>query len=191
MPWNCLATVVQSLSPVRLLATPWTAAHQASLSFTISQSLLKFRSIVIQPSHPLSSPSSPAFTLSKHLGLFLWVSSSHQVAKVLELQLQNQSSNEYLGLISFQIDWLISLQSKGLSRVFSNTTAQKHQFFNIQPSLWSNSHIHTRLLEKSLTLTLWTFVNKIMSLLFNMLSSFVRTFLSRNKCFLISCQHLQ
>ena len=140
----------------------------------------------IQPSHPLSSPSSPAFTLSKHLGLFLWVSSSHQVAKVLELQLQNQSSNEYLGLISFQIDWLISLQSKGLSRVFSNTTAQKHQFFNIQPSLWSNSHIHTRLLEKSLTLTLWTFVNKIMSLLFNMLSSFVRTFLSRNKCLLIS-----
>ena len=81
---------------------------------------------------------------------------------------------------------LISLQSKGLSRVFSNTTAQKHQFFNIQPSLWSNSHTHTWLLEKSLTLTLWTFVSKILSLLFNMLSSFVRTFLSRNKSLLIS-----
>ena len=52
-------------------------------------------------------------------------------------------SNEYSGLISFRMDWLISLQSKGLSRVFSNTTVQKHQFFGTQLSLWANSHIHT------------------------------------------------
>ena len=58
------------------------------------------------------------------------------------------SSNEYSGLISFSIDWFSSLQFKELSRVFSNTTVQKHQFFSTQPSLWSNSHIYTWLLEK-------------------------------------------
>ena len=83
---------VKSLSCVRLFETPWTAAHQDSLSITNSQSLLKLMSIesVIQPSHPLSSPS-PAFNLSQHQGLFKWVSSLHQVAKVLEFQLQLQS----------------------------------------------------------------------------------------------------
>ena len=104
---------------------------------------------VIQPSYPLSPPSPPAFNLSQHQGPFQWVSSSHQVAKVLELQLQHQ-------VISMNIqDWLplgliswISLQSKGLSGVFSNTTVQKHRFFDTQLSLWSNSHIHTWLLEK-------------------------------------------
>ena len=85
---------VQSLSRVRLFATPQTAARQASLSFTISQSLLKFISIVsdaTQPSHPLSSPSLPAFNLSQHQGLFQGVSSSYQVATVLGFQLQHQS----------------------------------------------------------------------------------------------------
>ena len=109
--------------------------------------------------HPTISssviPSPPAFNLSQHQGLFQWVSFSHQVAKVLEFQLQHQS---------FQMniqDWfplgltnLISLQSKGLSRVFSNTTVWKHQFFGAQPSLWSNSQIHTWLLEK---LQLWLY----------------------------------
>ena len=61
---------------------------------------------VILLSHPLSSPSPPAFNLSQHQGLFQQVSSSHQVAKVLEFQLQQQSSNEYSGLISFRMDWL-------------------------------------------------------------------------------------
>ena len=67
-----------------------------------------------------------------------------------------------LGLIG-----LISLQSKGLSRVFSNTTIQKHQLFTTQPSLWSSSHIHTWLLAHSFTIQ--TFMGKVMSLLFNML----------------------
>ena len=58
----------------------------------------------IQPSYPQSSPSPPAFSLSQHQGLFQWVSSSHQVAKVLELQLQHHSSSEYSGLISFRMD---------------------------------------------------------------------------------------
>ena len=104
---------------------------------------------VIQPSHPLSSPFSTVFNLSQHQGLFQWVSSSHQVAKVIGV-----SASASVLPVNIQ-DWFplgwtcwISLQSKGLSRVFSNTTVQKHQFFSAQPSLWSNSHICTWLLEK-------------------------------------------
>ena len=100
----------------------------------------------IQLSHPLSSPSPSAFNLSHNQGIFQWVSSSHQVAKVLEFQLQHQSF-QWIFRIDF-IQGLISLQSKGLSRVFSNTTVQKHQFLGAQLSLWSNSHIHTWPLEK-------------------------------------------
>ena len=86
-------------------------------------------------------------------------------------------SKEYPGSPSEWTSW-ISLQSKGLSRVFSNTTVQRHQFFGAQPSLWSNPHIHTGLLEKP-ALTIWTFVGKVMSLLFNTLSRFVTAFLPR------------
>ena len=86
----------------------------------------------IQPSHPLSSPSLSAFSLSQHQGLFQWFSSSQQVAKVsasasvLPMNIQDWFPLEFTGFIS--------LQSKGLSRVFSNTTCQKHQFFSAQPS---------------------------------------------------------
>ena len=79
----------------------------------------------------------------------------------------------------------ISLLSKGLSRVFSNTTVQKHQFFSTQPSSQSNSHIHTWPLEKS-ALTRQTFVGKVMALLLNMLSRLVITFLPKSKHLLIS-----
>ena len=80
----------------------------------------------------------------------------------------------------------ISSQSKVLSRVFSSTTVQKHQFFGHQLCLWSNFHIHTWLMEKTIALTRWTFVGKVMSLLFNMLLRFVTAFLLRNKHLLIS-----
>ena len=101
----------------------------------------------IQPSHPLLS-SSPEFSLSHHQDLFQGVSSLDQVASfgasasasVLPMNIQNW--------FPFRLTGLISLQSKGLSRVFSNATVQKHQFFSAQPSLWSNSLIHTWLLEK-------------------------------------------
>ena len=79
----------------------------------------------------------------------------------------------------------ISLQSKGLSRVFSNTTVQKHQFFDAQLSSPSNSYIHTWLLETR-ALTRQTFADKVMSLLFNLLSRLVKTFLPQSKCLLIS-----
>ena len=80
---------------------------------------------------------------------------------------------------------LISLQSKGLSRAFSSTTVQKHQFFGTQPSLWSNSHTYMTT-GKTITLTIWTFTGKVLSLLFNMLCKFVITFLPRSKHLLIS-----
>ena len=80
---------------------------------------------------------------------------------------------------------LISLQSKGLSSVFSSTTVQKHQFFSTQPSLWSNSHIHRWLLEKP-QLWLDQIFGKVMFLLFNMLPRLVIAFLPKSKCLLIS-----
>ena len=100
----------------------------------------------IQPSHPLSSPSSPALDLSQHQDLFKWVSSSYQVAKTLEFQPQHQSFQ--WTPVSFRMDWLdLLVVQKGLSRVFSNTTVQKHQFC-ARLSLYSNSHIRVWPLEK-------------------------------------------
>ena len=101
----------------------------------------------VQPSQPLSS-SPPALNLSKHHGLFQCVGSSHQVAKVLEFQLQHQSFQWIFRTDPLGWTGLISLMSKELSRISSSTTIQNYQFFDMQPSLWSNSHIHTWLLEK-------------------------------------------
>ena len=137
---------VQSLSLVCLFAIPWTAIRQASLSITNSQSLLKPMSIEsVMPSnhpilcHPLLLPPS----LFPSIRVFSRESALHiRWPKYWSFSFSISSSNEYLGLILALTDW-ISLQSKGLSRVFSNTTVQKHQFFSPQLSLWSNSHIHT------------------------------------------------
>ena len=118
-----------------------------SLSPGVCQTHVHWVDDTIQPGHSLSPPSPPALSLPQHQGLLQWISSSHKVTKVLELQLQHQSPSEYSGLISLRLDCLISLLSTGLLRVFSSTTIQKYQFFSTQPSLWSSSHIHTRLLE--------------------------------------------
>ena len=138
---------VQSLSRVWLFATPWIAARQASLSITNSQSSLKLMSIEsVMPSchlilcRPLLLPASESFPMSQ---LFTWGGQSTVVsalASFLPKNTQDWSPLEWSG-------W-ISLQSKGLSRVFSNTTLQKHQFFGAQPSSQSNSHIHTWPQEK-------------------------------------------
>ena len=93
---RCQFSAGQSLSHVRLFATPWTAAYLASLSITSPWRILKLMAIELdgdatQPSHPLSFPSPTAFNLSQHQGIFKWVSSLHQVAKVLGSQLQHQS----------------------------------------------------------------------------------------------------
>ena len=106
----------------------------------LAQTYVHWVGDAIQPSHLLSSPSSPAFNLSQHQGLFQWVSSFPQVAKVLELQLQHQSFQWIFRLISLRLTGLISFLSKGLSRVFSSTTFWRHQFFSAQPFLLSSSH---------------------------------------------------
>ena len=133
---------VKSLSPIQLFVTPWTAACQASLSFTISQILLKFMSIEsVMPSnhlilyHPL--------LLLPSIFPSIRVLSNELALRIKWPKYWNFSispSNEYSGLISFRIDWFDSLQFRGLSRVFSNTTVQKHQLFSPQPCLWSNSY---------------------------------------------------
>ena len=138
---------VQSLSCVQLFATPWIAAHQASLSITNSQSSPKLMSIEsVMPSNhlilcrPLSScpqsfPASESFPMSQ---LFAWGGQSIAVsasASVLPMNTQDWSPLGWTG-------WT-SLQSKGLSRVSSSTTVQKHQFFGVQLSSQSNSHMHT------------------------------------------------
>ena len=121
---------VQSLSHVRLFVSPWTTASQAFLSIINSQKLPKLMSIeLMMTSYPLSFPSPPALNLSQHQGLFKWFSCSHQVAKVLRV-----SASTSVFPVNTQ-DWIplgwtcwISLESTGLSRVFSNTKVEEHQF---------------------------------------------------------------
>ena len=108
---------VQLLSCVRLFVTPWTPAHQASLSITNPWSLLKLRFIKsVMPSNHLILCHPLLFlpSILPCISLFQWVSSSHQVAKVLEFQLQHQSFSEYSGLISFRIDWIITVSHRVL-----------------------------------------------------------------------------
>ena len=130
---------------------PMNCSTPASLSITNSlftQTHVHQVGDAIQPSHPLLSPSLPALNPSQHQSLFQWVNSLHEVAKVLEFQLYHHSFQRTP--FGSPLEWTcwISLQSKGLSRVFSNTTVHKHQFFGTQLSSQSNSHIHTWLLEK-------------------------------------------
>ena len=139
----------------------------------------------IQPSH-LSSPSPPALNLSQHQGLFKWVSSSHRVAKVLEFQLQHQSFNEHPGLISFRMDWLDLL---AVQRTLKNLLQHHSPKVSI---LWHSAFFMVQLSHpymttgKTIALTRRTFVGKVMSLLFNMLSRLVITLLPRSKRLLIS-----
>ena len=140
----------------------------------------------IQPSHLLSPPSSAlkSFPASESFSVtWLFTSGDQSIGalaspSVLPINIQGWFP---LGLTS-----LISLLSKGLSRVFSSTTVRKHQLFGAQPSLWSNSYIRAWLLEKNIVWLDGTFVGKVMSLLFKMLSRLVITFLPRNKRLLIS-----
>ena len=142
---------VQSLSRVRLFVTPWIAARQDSLSITSSRSLPKSMSIKSMPSshlilcHPLFLlppilHSIRVFSNESNHHMRRPVTGVSALAAFLSKKSQGWSPSEWTG-------W-ISLQSKGLSRVFSNTTVQKHQFFGAQPSSKSNSHIHTWWQEK-------------------------------------------
>ena len=125
--------VVQSLSYVWLFETPWTIAYQAFLSFTISQNLLKLMSIVLMMPSKHLILCRPLLLLPS-IFLSITVFSNKLVLcirwpKYWSFSFSISPCSEYSVLISFRIDWLISLYSKGLSRVFSNTTVWKHQFF--------------------------------------------------------------
>ena len=146
----CSRTAIQLLSSAQLFVTPWTAACQVLLSSTISWSLLKFMSMSQWCYLTISFTASPfslrlqSFPISGSFPMSQLFTSGGQStgasALVLPMNIQNWFPLEVTGLIS--------LLSEGLSRVFFSTTVQKHQFFNTQLSLYSNSHIHTWLLEK-------------------------------------------
>ena len=149
-----------SLSHVWLFATPWTAVRQASLSIAKSHAQTHVHQVgdAIQPCHPLSSPSAPAFNLSQHQGLFQWISSSHQVARVLEFQLQ--LSVLPMNIQDWLMDWLDLLAVQGtLKSLLQHDTVQL-----------SHPYMTT---GKTIALIRWTLVGKVMSLLFNTLSTFV------------------
>ena len=142
--YNCCCSVAKSCLTLcdRMKRSMPGFPVQLQLS-EFSQTHVHWINDAIQPSHPLSSSSPPAFNLPQHQGLFKWVSFSHQVAKALELQPQHQSF-QWKFRTDFLQDGLVgSPCSPRDSRVCSNTTAQKHQFFSAQLSLWCNSHIHT------------------------------------------------
>ena len=174
-------SVVQSPSRVQLFVS-WTAAGQTSLSPGVCSNFVHWVSDAIQPSRPLSPPS-PFLNLSQHQGLFQWVRSSHQVAKVLEFSFSftMNPSNEYSGLISFRIDWFDLFAVQG-------TLKSLLQHHNLRGSiLWCLAFFMVQLSHpymttgKTIALTIWTFASKLMSLFFNMLSRFVIAFLPRSK----------
>ena len=187
--WNASISSVQSLSCVRFFATPWTAARQASLSITNSQSLLRFMSIEsVMPSNhlilcrPLLLPPSvfPSIRIfSNESALRIrWL-------KYWSFNFNVSPSNEYSGLISFRMNWLDLLAVQG--------TLKSLQHYSSKASiLWCSALFIVHLSHpymttgKTIALTRLTFVGKVMSLLFNMLSRLVITFLPRSKHLLIS-----
>ena len=140
----------------------------------------------IQPSHPLSSPSPPPLNLSQHQGLFKWVSSSHQVAEILEFQLYISPSNEHPGPVSLRMDWLDLLAVQGTLKSLLQHHSSKASIL-LHSALFIVQLSHPYMTTgKTTALTRWTFADKVMSLLFNMLSRLVITFLLRSKHLLIS-----
>ena len=160
-------------------STPGLPVHHQLLEFT--QTHLHWVSDAIQPSPPLSSLSPPTFSLSQHQGLFQWVSSSHQVAKVLEFQLQHQSFQWTLRTDLLAVKGLSSLLQHHSSKA---SVLRCSAFFIVQ---LSHPYMTT---GKTIALTRQTFVAKVMSLLFNMLYRLVITFLPRSRCLWFhGCSH--
>ena len=180
---------VQLLSLVRLFATPWTAACQASLSITNSRSSLKPMSIEwVMPSNPLilCRPHLPPSIFSS-IRLFSNESALHiRWPKYWSLSFNISPPNEYSGLMSFRMDWLYLLAVQGILKSLLQHHSSKASilwlsaFFIVQ---LSHPYVTT---GKTIALTGWTFVGKVMSLLFNMLSRLVITFLPSSKCLLFS-----
>ena len=186
----CQFRSVQSLTHVWLFATPWAAAHKASLSITNSSSLLKLISIVlVMPSnhvilcHPLLLlpsifPSIRVFSKES----VLWI----RWPKYWSFSFSISPSNEYSGLISFRIDWFDLLAVQGTLKSLLQHHSSKASIH------WCSAFLIVQLSHpymttgKTIALTRWTFVGKVMCLLFNMLPRLVITFLPRSKHLLIS-----
>ena len=159
-------------------STPGLLVHHQLPEFT--QTHVHRVSNAIQPSHPLLSPSPPALNLSQIQGLFKWVSSSHQVAKVLEFQLQDPFFQQIFRIESFDLLAVQGTLKSLLQHHNSKASILRHSTFFIDQL--SHPYMTT---GKTIALTMWTFVSKVMSLLFNMLWRLVIAFLPRSKCLLI------
>ena len=159
-------------------STPGLPVHHQLLEFT--QTHVHRVGDAIQPSHPLSSPSPLAPNPSQHQSLFQWVNSSHEVAKVLEFQLQHQSFQWTPRTDLLRMDWLDLLAVQGtLKSLLQHHSSKASAFFTVH---LSHPYITT---GKTIALTRLTFVGKVISLLLTMLSRLVITFLPRSKCLLI------
>ena len=181
---------VQLLSRVRLFVTPWTAARQASLSITNSRSLLKLMSIdSVMPSNHLILCRS--LLLPPSIFPSIRVFSNESVLpirwpKYWSFSISISPSNEYAGLISFRMDWLDLLAVQGTLKSLLQHHSSKASILQCSAFIivqLSHPYMTTR---KTIALTRWTLVSKVMSLLCNMLSRLVITFLPRSKCLLIS-----
>ena len=160
--------------------------------FSVLHNFLEFAQIhihwvsdALQPSHPLASPSSPALNLPQHQRLFQWVSFSQQVAKVLEFQLQHQSFQWIFRVDFLWIDWFDFLEVQGTLKSLLQHQSLKALFLQCSAFIMvqlSHPYITT---EKTIALTIWNLVSKVMSLFFNTLSRFVIAFPPRRKCLLI------
>ena len=165
-------------------STPGFPVHHQLPEF--AQTHVHQGSDAIQPPHYLSFPSPPAFNLSQHQGLFQWVSSSHQVAKVLELQLQHQSF-QWIFRTDFLLDGLVGSPCSPRNSQGSSPTLHFKTINSFMLSFLYSPISHLYMTTgKTIALTRWTFVSKVMSLLFNMLSRLAIAFLPRSKSLLIS-----
>ena len=176
---DMLLEVIQSVNCVQLFVIPWTAAGQASLSFIISWSLLKLMLIeLVMPSNNLILCCPFLLLLSIFSSIRVFSNESLLIISYLKywsFSFSISPSNEHSGEFPLGLTSLITLQSKGLSRIFHNTTVQKHQFFRCSAFFMVQLLYLYMTTGKILALTRWTFVGKIMPLLFNMLSRFIIT----------------
>ena len=152
-----LSVVSDSLDPMDC-TTPGLPVHHQLPEFT--QTHVHWVSEAIQLSHPLLSPSPPAFNLSQYQGLFKWVSCSHQVAKVLEFQLQHQSSKKYSGLISFRMDWLDLLAVQGTLKSLLQHHSSKASILQLSAFFIVQLSHPYMITGKTIALTRQTFAGK-------------------------------
>ena len=180
---------VQSLSCVQLFATPWTAAHQASLSITNSQNLLKVMSIesVMASNHLICCPLLLLPSIFPSIRVFSNESALHlRWPKYWSSSFNISPSNEYSGLISFRMDWLDLLAvQETLKSLLQHHSSKASILWRLAFFIVQLSHPYMTT-GKTIALTRWTFVDKVMCLLFNMLSRLVINFLPRSKHLLIS-----